>query len=237
MSFPSNWPDRPMSAALTLGGKKLGKQWSACCPAHDDKSPSLIIFEGRTSAVRVRCMADCEPIEIIAEIRWHEVADRLSMMHRDGWAESCFKFRGVRLVRLERGYTDKPEIDRISGIRRAMTSPRRGRRIGHDQADPSPAPGQRSVRHAVLEPAVHRHRRFLCRRHARRVFIDGRQDRAGHPEHSPRRRRGAEPRTSARRSHRDIRHAVTRNGSGAAASILGAVADRLPTISEFPGPK
>ena len=77
MPFP--WPDRPMSAALTLGGKKLGKQWSACCPAHDDKSPSLIIFEGRTSAVRVRCMAGCEPIEIIAEIRWHEVADRLSM--------------------------------------------------------------------------------------------------------------------------------------------------------------
>ena len=77
MPFP--WPDRPMSAALTLGGKKLRKQWSACCPAHDDKSPSLIIFEGRTGAVQVRCMAGCEPIEIIAEIRWHEVADRLSM--------------------------------------------------------------------------------------------------------------------------------------------------------------
>ena len=65
--------------ASALGGKKLGKQWSACCPAHDDKSPSLIIFEGRTGAVQVRCMAGCEPIEIIAEIRWHEVADRLSM--------------------------------------------------------------------------------------------------------------------------------------------------------------
>ena len=65
--------------ARALGGKKLGKQWSACCPAHDDKSPSLIIFEGRTGAVQVRCMAGCEPIEIIAEIRWHEVADRLSM--------------------------------------------------------------------------------------------------------------------------------------------------------------
>ena len=65
--------------ARALGGKKLGKQWSACCPAHDDKSPSLIIFEGRRGAVQVRCMAGCEPIEIIAEIRWHEVADRLSM--------------------------------------------------------------------------------------------------------------------------------------------------------------
>ena len=65
--------------ARAPGGKKLGKQWSACCPAHDDKSASPIFFEGRTGAVQVRCMAGCEPIEIIAEIRWHEVADRLSM--------------------------------------------------------------------------------------------------------------------------------------------------------------
>ena len=34
-----------------------------------------------------------------------------------------------------------------------------------------------------------------------------------------------------------IRHAVTRNASGEAASILGAVADHPPTISKFPGPK
>ena len=32
--------------ARALGGKKLGKQWSACCPAHEDKSPSLNICEG-----------------------------------------------------------------------------------------------------------------------------------------------------------------------------------------------
>ena len=78
MSFPSNWPDRPMSAALTLGGKKLRKQWSACCPALDDKSPSLIIFGGRTGAVRARCGGDWEPIEITA-VRGHEAAARLSM--------------------------------------------------------------------------------------------------------------------------------------------------------------
>ena len=31
-----------------------------------------------------------------------------------------------------------------------------------------------------------------------------------------------------------IRHAVTRSGSGEAASILGAIVDRLPTPSEIP---
>ena len=74
--MPFTWPDRPTSAALTLGGKKLRKQWSACCAARDDKSPSLIIFEG--SAVQVRCMASGEPIEIIAEIcrSWNRGASR-----------------------------------------------------------------------------------------------------------------------------------------------------------------
>ena len=67
------WAEEPASA---LSGKKLGKQWSACCPAHHDKSLRLIIFEGRRGAVQVRCMAGCEPI--IAEI-WHKVADRRSM--------------------------------------------------------------------------------------------------------------------------------------------------------------
>ena len=120
MSFPSNWPDRPMSAALTLGGKKLRKQWSACCPAHDDKSPSLIIFEGRTGAVQVRCMAGCEPVEIIAEIRWHEAADRLPMMHRDGWAGNRVSNpTAFAWFVWERGYTGKPEIDRISWNRGA----------------------------------------------------------------------------------------------------------------------
>lgn len=55
--------------ALALGGKKRGKQWSACCPAHDDKSPSLILFDGRTGAVQVRCMVNCEPIEIITALK------------------------------------------------------------------------------------------------------------------------------------------------------------------------
>ena len=101
--------------ARALGGKKLGKQWSACCPAHDDKSPSLIIFEGRTGAVQVRCMAGCEPIEIIAEIRWHEVADRLSMMHRDGWTGNRVSNpTAFAWFVWERDYTGKPEIDRIS---------------------------------------------------------------------------------------------------------------------------
>ena len=78
------------------GGKKLGKQWSAFCPTHDDKSLSPIIFEGRTGAVQVRCMAGCEPIEIISEIRLYEVADRLSMTPPPGKRSSQSSTASVR---------------------------------------------------------------------------------------------------------------------------------------------
>ena len=87
---------------------------------------------------------------------------------------------------------------------------------------------ERNLRPAVLESEIHRNRRLLPRRHARRSLHRRRQDRAGHPEYSPRRRRGD---LSLALQHGvpigAIRHAVTRNNNGEAASILGAIVDRL----------
>ena len=67
------------SAPVLMRGTPWAEELARAPGEHDDRSPSLIIFEGRTGAVQVRCMAGCEPIEIILEMRWHEVADRLSM--------------------------------------------------------------------------------------------------------------------------------------------------------------
>jgi len=54
--------------ALALGGKRSGRQWACRCPAHEDRSPSLIVFDGR-EAVQVRCMAGCNPLDIIAALK------------------------------------------------------------------------------------------------------------------------------------------------------------------------
>jgi hypothetical protein len=54
--------------ALALGGKRSGRQWACCCPAHEDRSPSLIVFDGR-EAVQVRCMAGCDPRDVIAVLK------------------------------------------------------------------------------------------------------------------------------------------------------------------------
>jgi putative DNA primase/helicase len=54
--------------ARALGGKRSGNQWKCRCPAHSDKDPSMIVFDGR-QAVQVRCFSGCEPIDIIAALR------------------------------------------------------------------------------------------------------------------------------------------------------------------------
>ena len=40
-------------------------QWSACCPAHADKSPSLSIRETPDGSVLLHCFGGCETAEIV----------------------------------------------------------------------------------------------------------------------------------------------------------------------------
>jgi putative DNA primase/helicase len=54
--------------AKALGAVRSGRQWKCRCVAHEDRSPSMIIFDGR-DAVQVRCMAGCEPQDIIAVLQ------------------------------------------------------------------------------------------------------------------------------------------------------------------------
>jgi hypothetical protein len=49
-----------------VNGRPIGAgKWIACCPAHDDRSPSLSIAEGRDGRALLFCHAGCE-IEAIA---------------------------------------------------------------------------------------------------------------------------------------------------------------------------
>jgi CHC2 zinc finger len=43
-----------------------GRQWVACCPAHDDKTPSLAIKIGDENRVLMKCWAGCAIDEIVA---------------------------------------------------------------------------------------------------------------------------------------------------------------------------
>jgi len=55
--------------AKALGGRKAGGGWMACCPAHDDRVPSLSIRDADDGKILVRCHAGCDQKQVIAVLR------------------------------------------------------------------------------------------------------------------------------------------------------------------------
>lgn len=56
--------------------RKTGKtNWMACCPAHDDKTPSLTIAEGSDGRVLVHCFGQQCSVSDIAEAVGLEISD------------------------------------------------------------------------------------------------------------------------------------------------------------------
>lgn len=43
-------------------------KWKACCPAHDDKSPSLAITETSSGVVLLKCFSGCTAAEIVTAV-------------------------------------------------------------------------------------------------------------------------------------------------------------------------
>ncbi len=67
--------------AKALGGRKAGSGWSARCPAHDDRTPSLSLRDTNDGKVLVRCHAGCDQDEVIAHLKasglWPQNGPRL----------------------------------------------------------------------------------------------------------------------------------------------------------------
>lgn len=56
------------TVAKALGGRKVGQGWTARCPAHDDRDPSLSIRDAG-GKVLVRCHAGCDQRDVIDALR------------------------------------------------------------------------------------------------------------------------------------------------------------------------
>ena len=54
--------------AKALGGRKAGSGWTARCPAHDDREPSLSIRDA-DGKVLVHCHAGCDQRDVIAALK------------------------------------------------------------------------------------------------------------------------------------------------------------------------
>lgn len=57
---------RPVETVLARVNnvREQGAGWIACCPAHEDKNPSLSIGEGENGKVLLKCFAGCRPAAI-----------------------------------------------------------------------------------------------------------------------------------------------------------------------------
>lgn len=43
-------------------------RWIACCPAHDDRSPSLTIAEGDDGRILLHCFGGCDPSNVVGAV-------------------------------------------------------------------------------------------------------------------------------------------------------------------------
>ena len=66
-------------------------QWMACCPAHEDRSPSLAIKENHDGRILVKCFAGCGASDVV-----HAVGLQLSDLFPDGGSESFNPFAFAR---------------------------------------------------------------------------------------------------------------------------------------------
>ena len=60
---------RPVERLLPLLDKVRqthSGQWIACCPAHDDRSPSLGVLEAEDGKLVMNCLAGCDITEILS---------------------------------------------------------------------------------------------------------------------------------------------------------------------------
>ena len=65
----------PSITALTAGlnARRMGRRWIACCPAHDDRSPSLSISDRGDGVPLVHCHAGCEQRRVIDALKLREL--------------------------------------------------------------------------------------------------------------------------------------------------------------------
>lgn len=68
---------RARQIVADMGGKWHGSYGMVCCPAHDDRNPSLQISPGK-KAVLVKCWAGCDRKDVLAAMRRNRIDGRTS---------------------------------------------------------------------------------------------------------------------------------------------------------------
>lgn len=84
-------------------------KYMACCPAHDDRSPSLSIKETDTGRVLVHCFAGCLAADVMAA-----VGLTLADLYLDSGREVSAAMPAWRRQRLEQAIDDESLVLRVA---------------------------------------------------------------------------------------------------------------------------
>lgn len=90
--------------ARALGGRKVGQGWTARCPAHDDRKPSLPIRDA-DDKVLVRCHAGCDQRDVIGALKARGLWDG-----KDRSTLGCSRRRQVSPQRPDPGKIERSEV-------------------------------------------------------------------------------------------------------------------------------
>ena len=64
--------------------KRSGKGWTARCPTHDDRNPSLSICDGDNGMVLVNCFAGCRPEDVLEKLTAMGLLDKKPFRNGNG---------------------------------------------------------------------------------------------------------------------------------------------------------
>jgi hypothetical protein len=108
--------------ALLAGVRAVRSGYIACCPAHDDRSPSLAVSEGLDGRILLHCRAGCATDDVLAAcgLDWTDLFPR---QHGRDWAPDGAAVRQKRVrqgleewsrehgQQLRREYWDRQRIE------------------------------------------------------------------------------------------------------------------------------
>lgn len=100
-------------------------KWKACCPAHDDKNPSLAITETSDGTVLLRCWVGCNAKDIVTAIGL-ELRDLFPGEKRERRGPSKSAIEHERMVYrigkslLEQGKLEGDDIERFKSAKQRL---------------------------------------------------------------------------------------------------------------------
>jgi DNA primase len=105
-------------------------QWLACCPAHEDRSPSLAIKENHDGRILVKCFAGCGATDVV-----HAVGLTLADLFPEGGEESFNPFAFARAEKKREAEAKAQESHEKLIIEMANAKRERGEKLSQKDLD------------------------------------------------------------------------------------------------------